>query len=145
MARGHRQRWSPWAQRLPCARGKRSEHSSMCGAQSCIHGCGSRRGARSCIYGRAPGVEHQAKLSTKLHPWVGSKRGARGEAEHEATYISVLRVPLLFILKTGGQKARSSGWMPRPDVRALVSPIRICCYLILTSKIMYCQRKESSH
>jgi hypothetical protein len=46
----------------------------------------------------AAGVEHEAASMG------GSRCEARGEAEHEATYIDVLRVSYYYLLKTGGQQ-----------------------------------------
>jgi hypothetical protein len=50
VATGHRQRWSPQAQRSLRAREKPSGHDSKRGAQSCIHRRGSRCGTRSYIH-----------------------------------------------------------------------------------------------
>jgi hypothetical protein len=80
--------------------GSEAGRDSRHGAQSSIHGRGSRHEARSCIHWRAAGTKHEAKRSTKLHPWAGSRHRARGEAEHEAAYMDTLRVSLL---KTDGQ------------------------------------------
>jgi hypothetical protein len=91
-------------QRSPRACGKRSGHGRRRGVQSYIHDCGSKRGAQSCIYGRAAGAKREAKRNTKLHLWASSRPRARGEAEHEAASMS-------------GQQARS---MRRSGTRSYI-------------------------
>jgi hypothetical protein len=85
IAREHRRRWSPRTQWSPRARGKRSkcgggaEHKAIsmivvAGAEHEAASMGEqlaqsarRSETRSCIYGRAVDIEHEAKAEQKLH------------------------------------------------------------------------------
>ena len=59
-------------------------------------------------------------------PLLGSRRGARGEAEREAVFIDAIRISLL---KTGSQQARVSGRGRRVGAGLSVFGSRTLCDL----------------